>query len=898
MGVVYLARDPRLDRAVAIKVIPDAFASDPERLARFEREARLLAALHHPNVAGIYGIEEDAGRRFLVLEYVEGETLAERLDSGALPVDEALDVCRQIAAGLEAAHDQGIVHRDLKPGNVKLTPGGEVKVLDFGLAKGDAAGSSASNVNLSNSPTLTVGATGVGVILGTAAYMSPEQARGRAMDRRTDIWALGCVLYECLTGRQAFAGETTSDMIARILQGEPEWNALPGRTPDRLRELLGRMLEKDPRKRLRDAGDVRLELEGIHAALTSSSGSGFAAPSQGLRPRWPGWLLPVAALVLGVAFGAAAFAWLAPRGTGVVPPGTRLSLEIPEHLQLFTSGLENGVPIALHPDGRAVLMLAVPDDGPDRNHAMICVRDLASTEFRVIPGTRDALTRPHVSADGRDVFFVGRIGEGGRRALQRVPYDGSAPPVQVFELPEPWFPDFVPLPGGHFLFLDDQDRLELVDASGQAADPVVIHADRPQSYVFLQFLDAGAVLDARRVLIGGSTFDAQGWSRNMLLVDVGSGKAKTVLRDAGHPHFLPDGDLMFSRGDALLRARFDARRGEISGEPVAVLGGIRTFGGFTPGCFVTSGNGTVVFAPGGRVSEGRVLATLDRSGHASRWDAWPKTYNYNFPPMVSADGRLAAFTVTNARGIDEIWVSDMATPYPRRAVASSELDLGTPVLSADGEWIAFRATGGDSLSGVYVRRTGDSGLGRRVLPTNARPLPTSWLPGAKGLVLAFPEAGHRDLRLVRFEQDPDGPYDVVPLIADGQRNGSAYFSRDGAWLAFSSDRSGSRQAYVTPYRDGRIGPVTPILAGGNPTGWFGDHEVACSDSFSVVKSVTLRFEPAPRVTGVERLFDAADVGLANWSAIPDGRIFGVMQAGEEFRVRRLEIVLGAFRPGR
>ena len=233
MGEVYRASDARLGREVAIKVLPEAFARDPERLARFAREARLLAALTHPNIAGIYGLEEADGKRFLALEYVEGETLAEHVARGALTVEETLDIGRQIAGALEAAHEAGIVHRDLKPGNVKLTPGGEVKVLDFGLAKGAAPGSGPGS-DLSQSPTVTQGATGAGVVLGTAAYMSPEQARGKAVDRRTDIWSFGCVLYECLSGRQAFQGETVSDMIALILQGEPDWSKLPARTPERV----------------------------------------------------------------------------------------------------------------------------------------------------------------------------------------------------------------------------------------------------------------------------------------------------------------------------------------------------------------------------------------------------------------------------------------------------------------------------------------------------------------------------------------------------------------------------------------------------------------------------------------------------------------------------------------
>jgi len=306
MGEVFKARDTRLQRDVAVKALPAEFARDPDRLARFEREAKLLAALTHPHIAGIIGLEEVDGHRYLVLEFVEGETLAHRLDRGALPIDEALQVARQIAAALETAHENGIVHRDLKPANIMLTPAGDAKVLDFGLAKGGMGASSVSDVSQSHSPTLTHQHTGAGVILGTAAYMSPEQARGRTVDKRTDIWAFGCVLFESIAGRQVFAGETVSDLIARILEREPDWDALPARTPERLRSLLRRCLEKDVRRRLRDIGDARIEIEDVITVRSSTPRSAEGAsrvPRLGART-----LLGAVALLLTGAAGAR-FAW-------------------------------------------------------------------------------------------------------------------------------------------------------------------------------------------------------------------------------------------------------------------------------------------------------------------------------------------------------------------------------------------------------------------------------------------------------------------------------------------------------------------------------------------------------------------------------------------------------------
>src|SRR5262245_38047229 len=343
MGEVYRARDSRLGREVAIKALPAAFAQSAERIARFEREAKLLASLSHPNIGSIYGLEEAGGERFLVLELVEGQTLAARLERGALPPDEALAIARQVASALETAHESGIVHRDLKPGNVMLTPAGVAKVLDFGLAKSGAEERVGSHANLSESPTMTYGATQAGVILGTAAYMSPEQARGKGVDRRADIWAFGCLLYELLSGRQAFEGETVSDMLAAILKTEPDWTALPSMSPPRVSALIRRCLRKDPTTRLRDIGDARIEIDEV---LAGDTGAGPSIASVGPRPSRLPWLVAAAALV--IAMGVAV--WAGSRGSrssaGAVP--VRFAVDAPPGTYLATE--TDGFVIS--PDGR------------------------------------------------------------------------------------------------------------------------------------------------------------------------------------------------------------------------------------------------------------------------------------------------------------------------------------------------------------------------------------------------------------------------------------------------------------------------------------------------------------------------------------------------------------------
>src|SRR6202790_2515441 len=348
MGDVYRAHDTTLGRDVAIKVLPEAFAHDPERLSRFQREAKMLAALNHPNIATIFGLEQSGDTSYLVMELVWGETLAERVKrDGPVPIEEALGIAKQIAEALEAAHEKGIIHRDLKPANVKVTPEGKVKVLDFGLAKAFAG--DAANDDPSNSPTLGAAATMQGVILGTAAYMSPEQARGKSVDKRTDIWAFGCVLYELLTGRQAFQGETTTEILAAVLRGEPDWQALPASTPGKIRDLLRRCLQKEMNKRARDAGDARIEIgEALAAPFTAELTT--AAPTKGFHALGRrGIILSLGIFLLGVAVAGIGVWNLKPARSPAPQPVTRMVIDLPPGQQL--AGLETGPALALSPDG-------------------------------------------------------------------------------------------------------------------------------------------------------------------------------------------------------------------------------------------------------------------------------------------------------------------------------------------------------------------------------------------------------------------------------------------------------------------------------------------------------------------------------------------------------------------
>ena len=406
MGDVYQATDSKLGRSVAIKFLPEAFSHDSERVARFEREARVLASLNHSNIAAIHGLEESGERKFLVMELVDGETLAERIKRGPIPVDESLNIAKSICEALEAANEKGVVHRDLKPANVKITPDGKVKVLDFGLAK--AFENESANAALSNSPTLSMAATNAGVILGTAAYMSPEQAKGRPVDKRTDIFAFGCVLYEMLTGHAAFGGEDVPEILSRVLQREPDWTLLPANVPPTIQRLLRLCLQKDPKKRRQTATDVRIDIEQALAEPTAESAAGFA------RPTTLQWAPVVLALLAGAAI-TGLFAWLHARSFGVLQEPLRLAIPVvPGTPSAYDSNL--GQP-EISPDGKTIVYYAI------RNGTIqLMLRGLDQNEATVIAGAEDA-EFPFFSPDSKWVgFFVFTS-----RELKKVPISGGSP---------------------------------------------------------------------------------------------------------------------------------------------------------------------------------------------------------------------------------------------------------------------------------------------------------------------------------------------------------------------------------------------------------------------------------------------------------------------------------------
>ncbi len=571
MGEVYRAKDSRLHRDVAIKILPESVARDPERLARFQREAQVLAALNHPHIAAIYGLEEAGGVPALVLEFVEGETLAQRLAQGPMPIDEALGVARGIAEALEAAHEKGIVHRDLKPANVILTPGGSVKVLDFGLAKALAVDGAAPDVT--RSPTITAAATQAGVVLGTAAYMSPEQARGKAVDKRSDIWSFGALVYEMLTGQRCFEGETVSDVLASVLRQDPEWSRLPRETPAAVRLLLRRCLERDPKKRLRDIGDAWLE------------GAAGPDPAPASR-RFPiGW---TAAVVLALAAGYAAARWLAkaepPAGR---PAATHSIVRLPPGARL--SGWASPV-VAISRDGRVVAFVAEKENEPQR----LWIHRLDRDDTKVVPDS-DSAEGPFFSQDGQWIGFATNVSQSGGAGEGRLKkYSVSTGLTQpVASIPDYYGGSFA-ADGSILVAASTTEGLWRLPAGGGKPDTST-------ERVVWQGKEVTRSMSWPQILPGGAAAlvtDVDAVPMSVAALDLRNRHLRTLATDVRFCRYSGDGRLLMLKADrTLLAAPFDPASLRMTGEAVAVLKDV-AFGGNDGGSFALSETGTLVYATG------------------------------------------------------------------------------------------------------------------------------------------------------------------------------------------------------------------------------------------------------------------------------------------------------------
>ncbi len=866
MGVVYRARDPRLDRPIAIKVLPDEFARDPERLARFEREARLLAALVHPNIAAIHGLEEADGHRFLVLEFVEGETLAQRLASGPLTVAETLDVGRQIAAALEAAHEAGIVHRDLKPGNVILTPAGDAKVLDFGLARGSEPAGAESDPNAQQSPTLTFAATGAGVILGTAAYMSPEQARGRRVDRRTDIWSFGAVLYECLTAKQAFPGETVSDSIARILQTEPDPAPLPADLPPRLRALLSRCLEKDARRRLRDIGDARIELEEMMGIAPASSRLGHdssairATGASAVRVDAPaGGRLRPALVLAAVALTGALVAWFAGallRPDDAAREPLRYTIKAPAGWTIPGDACM----LALSPDGRTLAFVAADSLGVSN----LWLRPLDSFGATLLPGTEGALL-PFWAPDGKAVAFFA-LGKLRRSTI------GGGNPEAICDAPNPrggsWGSKgvivFAPTSGG---------PLHRVDATGGASQPVtgIDSTANETAHRFPCFLPDGerflyVALPAREgrfdVWIGSTRDPAR--------------DGTPVLRSSGAPIYAESGHLLFAVNAKLMAQAFDAGSGRVQGEPF-VIGdppAPTSYTGAHPGS--VSRTGVLAWTSGPPGSNRLAYLTLD-----GRMDPVPGIPERSWSSLAaSPDGRYATVEESHA-GTSDLWLIDLTRGLATRLTTGTEIAESGAFLP-DSRSFLF-GSNREGLRQFYRRRVdgagGDSLVYRSPVPF--KNLVDVTPDGAEFLFHQVSGDSGWDIYAARF----DSPQPRPVVVTRHHENG-ANLSPDGRWLAWLSDESGAGEVYVAAY-PGVTGKQQVSRGALSPPLWSVDGRTIWFAQGVGNMLMAARFDPGTGEVATPREVRPAPPGIIAATVLPDDRflvIHSPQQASGEIAI--------------
>ncbi|MCC6350325.1 MAG: serine/threonine-protein kinase [Candidatus Eisenbacteria bacterium] len=879
MGEVWRARDARLGRDVAIKVLPAAVAGDPERRARFERECRLLASLNHPHIAAVLGLEDAGGAPALVMELVEGPTLAERLEQdGALSLPEALGFARQIAEAVEYAHERGIVHRDLKPGNVKLTPEGAVKVLDFGLAKALAPEeASSSSPQLTQSPTMSVG-TQAGVLLGTAAYMAPEQARGRSVDRRADIWAFGVMLFEMLTGRQLFAGETVSDTIARILERAPDWGGLPARTPARVRELLRRCLEKDAKQRLRDMGDARLELEAAIAALASGRTEAPAGATSAVRARSAALLVGLALVTLAGGW------WLHARWDSNHEASLRLSAVPPDDLVVTTMML------ARDRDQVVLFASGTPRGAASSSASAVYRRALDSFEWTRVAGSEGKVSWD-LSDDGRWLYAVRPVAEGARELeLQRIATDGSSPPTKVM----PWGPDWLGwelLPDGRIVVVEQGfKRFAVVTPVAKGAP-----SWRPLSFEHtigrLTLEETNP--DGRTVLITVGYYDSTGWVVSAGTLDLEGGRLSIFEPNAGSPRLMPGNRMLMSRNGTLLAAEWDPAHRRLASPPVAVMQGLRAGMSWDHSQLRVSPRGDLGIVLGGAAAQQRSLAIVHRDGRVESWNEERRLFEG--APSVSADGRFAAVvSLPPGESEFEVLVLERGRPGARRFAFAEGEDCRDAHFSPDGATVVWTLQGGDSTGGLYRQPLDGSAPARRFLP--ARSLESSdqvecWFPDGRSVLVRSYDGRHGWLRRASFVGDSVVLADV---IREPFNTWSGVISPDGRRIAYLSDEGGQPEVFVALLQPGgRAGAAVPVSRdyGVRPQWIEGGNALLWATRSSVI--MTARVSPALDVSVPEKRLDLSPwvADREDFTALPGGDLLVTRKGDGEGEIRRFDIVL-------
>jgi Tol biopolymer transport system component len=854
MGEVYQAKDQKLGRDVAIKVLPEEFAKDTERIARFQREAKLLASLNHPNIAAIHGLEESGGTNFLVLELVEGETLADQIKSGPIPVEDSLKLALQIAEALEAAHEKSVIHRDLKPANIKVTPEGKVKVLDFGLAKAFAG--EQENLNLSNSPTLSNAATQQGVILGTAAYMSPEQARGKSVDKRADIWAFGCVLYEMLTGQAAFQGEDITEILASVVKGGANLDLLPVSIHPRVREVLTRCLQKDLKRRYQDIGDVRYDIEQVLAEPPGSLAQPIPAGPHGKLRTIAPWLAAV--VIICIITGLAVW---------------RLKPAEPRQIVRFYHDLPEDQQVSKAP----LSVLAVSADG---NQFVYCtpkgiyVRSLNESSAKLIPGTEGDPEQPFFSPDGKWIGYFSASDQ----QLKKIAINGGTP---------------VTLGDVRNLYGASWDESNTIVFSQLSGDIMSIPANSGRAETILKgkLPVFPQVLPGRKsVLYTEPTSGTQG---KIVVQPIKSGKPKELFAAYG-ARYLSTGHIVYRTGNTLFAVPFDLKRMETTGGPVPVVEGLREA--------VISDSGTLVYIPGNALAAtpGLNLVWVNREGKEQPLSAPVNSYGFpsNSAPRISPDGTRVALTFSIGAN-ENIWIWDFAHESMTR-LTFDEGEDGWPLWSPDSKRIVYR-----SRDHEINRRAADgSGEVEKLgsLPDSGLdiPGPFSWSRDGKTLLSwdLILSPLHTDIGSISLE----GGLSRKPLLQEKYNKDHPQVSPDGRWLAYASNESGHNEVYVRSFPEVNKGRWQISMDGGNGPLWSPNGRELFYRNGDSVMAVSVETEPTFKPGKPKMLFRGTyfsdNIGqavLPRWDISPDGKRFLMMKESGQTSTggapRKINIVL-------
>ena len=856
IGEVWSATDTHLGRQVAIKILPDAFAQDPDRLARFEREAKTLASLNHPNIAQIYGLEKADGVRALVMELVEGPTLADRIGQGPVPIDEALPIAKQIAEALEGAHEQGIIHRDLKPANIKVRLDGTVKVLDFGLAKAmEPMG--AMSPSASMSPTITTPAmTQAGLILGTAAYMSPEQAKGRPADRRSDVWAFGAVLYEMLTGRRAFEGEDISDTLASVLRSDPDWTALPTDVSQAIRTLLRRCLAKDRRQRIADASVASFVLaESATLPLLPD-----ARPTDAHAWRWRSAV--VAAAVVGTASIVGLGAWIR-WPSPAEHPVARFSFRLPDGQRFTNTGRRI---VAISPDGSQVAYVA---------NLRIYLRSVSEFDSHVVPGTdiREGVLNPVFSPDGGSLAFFSNADQ----SLRRVSLTGGAP-VMICSATAPtgmtWDVSGIvfaqgaggirrcPADGGM------PEQIAKVEADEQASGPQVLPGGEFLIFSIAKEQDGPERHDKARIVVQSFA----------------TGERRTLIEGGSEGRYLPTGHLLYALDGSMFAVPFDPAQQMVTGGPVSVVEGVRRVaGGITAVAhFDISNSGNLLYVPGpARLQSSNYAVTVtDRSGSVTPLKTSPGPFVH---ARASRDGTRAALDTTDGKEAI-VWIYELA-----ETSAMKRLTFGGanrfPIWSPDGQRVAFQSNREGDLA-IFAQRIDGTGVERLTKPdTGEVHVPESWSPDGRHISYSVLKESQysvwilslADRKTVRFND-----------VQSREPNGSV-FSPDGRWIAYhslpvgSSAESGNSGVFVEPfpatgarYQAPRVGrDFQPLWSRDGTELFYVARPLTALTAVPVKTTSGVTFggpQNVPFIANAGRISNAARA----FDTLPDGRFIGLV----------------------